>query len=67
MGAMGFHVLATTRNEDAVPTGPRWVVQPVLPMTEDDSLLVLQKCSGALGKVPRVAGLEVSDGLLVYC
>ncbi|CAM9956525.1 unnamed protein product [Scytosiphon promiscuus] len=57
--AMGFHVLATTRNEDAVPTGPRWFVQPVLPMKVDDSLLVLQKCSGALREVPRAAGLEV--------
>lgn len=56
---MGFHILATTRNEDAVPAGERWCRLPVAEIGEDDALLILKKCSNASGSVPRGPALQV--------
>lgn len=56
---MGFHVLATARSEDATPGGPGWCSLPVPPMGEEQSLLVLEKCSGAVEGLPREWALLV--------
>lgn len=59
-GTMGFTIIATTRKEDAVPPGGQWRSFPVLPMDEEDALLVLKAYSGALLPVPRESALRVS-------
>lgn len=55
----GFHILATTRKEDAVPGSSRWRSFPVPPMTLDNSLLILKKCCKAVDSLPRESASQV--------
>lgn len=57
---MGFNILATTLNEDAIPAGERWCRFPVPAIGKDDALLILKKCSGAEDSVPCKPALQVS-------
>lgn len=64
--AMGFSVLATIRNSTVVPDGQRWCSIPVLPMGEDDSLVILKKYSRASDDVPREWALQVCPTELMH-
>lgn len=65
-GTMGFHVLATTRKEHAIPSSPGWRLLPVPPLGEDDALLVLKNYSGSPVHLPRESALQVSRHRLTY-
>ncbi|CAM9653348.1 unnamed protein product, partial [Ascophyllum nodosum] len=58
--AIGFHVLATTRDTSLVPEGGQWRKVLILPMGEEDSLNVLKKYSGDPSNMPRQWALEVA-------
>lgn len=56
---MGFDLLVTTRQKNIVPMSHGWRSLDVPRMNENDSLLVLRNCSGAVKPVPREPALQV--------
>ena len=66
-GAIGFHILATTREMDVVPTSLGWCSIPVLPMNKLESLRLLEKCScAAWGPEAPAFAAEESKATVVY-